>query len=134
MRRLGPRSRPESLRISSQREWQYPIDEEVVYKLHSLIFELKQTDTFRNWWTRLKNERARGLIFSRLSRLAYGHFGDVAAVGQGISELRIHIGPGYRVYFRKRGKTLIILLCGGDKGSQARDIKTAKKLADDWSE
>jgi len=72
------------------------------------MFELKQTDTFRNWWTRLKNERARGLIFSRLSRLAYGHFGDVAAVGQGISELRIHIGPGYRVYFRKRGKTLII--------------------------
>lgn len=98
------------------------------------MFELKQTDAFRNWWTRLKDERARGLIFSRLNRLAYGHVGDVAAVGEGISELRIHTGSGYRVYFRKRGKTLIILLCGGDKSSQARDIKTAKILADEWSE
>jgi putative addiction module killer protein len=69
-----------------------------------------------------------------LNRLAYGHAGDVAPVGEGISELRIHFGPGYRVYFRKRGKTVIILLCGGVKRSQARDIKVAKRLADDWSE
>lgn len=98
------------------------------------MIELKQTETFRNWWTRLKDERARGLIFSRLNRFAYGHAGDVAPVGEGISELRIHFGPGYRVYFRKRGKTVIILLCGGVKGSQARDIKVAKRLAAEWSE
>jgi putative addiction module killer protein len=98
------------------------------------VFELKQTETFRNWWTRLKDERARGLIFSRLSRLAYGHAGDVAPIGEGISELRIHHGPGYRVYFRKRGKTVIVLLCGGDKSSQARNIKAAKQLAGEWSE
>ena len=98
------------------------------------MFELKQTETFRNWWMRLKDERARGLIFSRLNRLAYGHAGDVAPVGEGIAELRIHFGPGYRVYFRKRGKTVIILLCGGDKSSQAKDIKMAKKLAGEWSE
>ena len=98
------------------------------------MFELKQTETFRNWWMRLKDERARGLIFSRLNRLAYGHAGDVAPVGEGIGELRIHFGPGYRVYFRKRGKTVIILLCGGDKSSQAKDIKMAKKLAGEWSE
>jgi len=98
------------------------------------MFELKQTETFRGWWTRLKDERARGLITSRLNRLAYGHMGDVAAVGEGVSELRIHTGPGYRVYFKRRGKTIIILLCGGDKSSQARDIKTARKLADEWSE
>ena len=97
------------------------------------MFELKQTNTFRKWWTRLKDERARGLIFGRLNRLAYGHAGDVAPVGEGVSELRIHYGPGYRVYFRKRGHTLIILLCGGDKSSQAKDIKLAKQLADEWS-
>ena len=98
------------------------------------MFELKQTETFRTWWTRLKDERARGLIFSRLNRLAYGHAGDVAPVGEGVSELRIHYGPGYRVYFRKRGRTAIVLLCGGDKKSQAKDIRMAKRLADEWSE
>jgi putative addiction module killer protein len=98
------------------------------------MFELKQTETFREWRIGLKDERARGLIASRLSRLAYGHTGDVAPVGEGISELRIHFGPGYRVYFRKRGKTVIILLCGGDKGSQAKDIKKAKTLAEEWSD
>src|SRR5258706_4765566 len=95
--------------------------------------ELKQTETFRPWWMRLKDERARGLIFSRLERLAYGHAGDVVALGAGVRELRVHYGPGYRVYFRKRGDTVIILLCGGDKSSQARDIKRAKRLAQEWS-
>lgn len=97
------------------------------------MFELKQTDTFRKWWTKLRDEHARGLIFARLNRLAFGHTGDVAPVGEGISELRIHYGPGYRVYFRRRGNTVIILLCGGDKNSQAKDIKAAKRLADEWS-
>ncbi len=98
------------------------------------MFELKQTETFRDWWSGLRDERARGLITSRLSRLAYGHAGDAAPVGEGISELRIHFGPCYRVYFRKHGKTIIILLCGGDKSSHAKDIKKAKKLAKEWSE
>ena len=88
----------------------------------------------RAWWKRLKDERARGLIFSRLSRLAYGHAGDGAPVGKGISELRIHFGPGYRVYYCRRGRTVIILLCGGDKGSQAKDIRVATRLAEEWSE
>jgi len=98
------------------------------------VNELKQTDVFRAWWTRLKDERARGLIAARLDRLAYGLLGDVEPVGEGISELRIHFGPGYRVYFRKRGNTVIILLCGGNKSSQAKDIKAAKRLAKEWSE
>ena len=97
------------------------------------MIELKQTEMFRKWWTKLKDERARGLIFARLDRLAYGHFGDVEPAGQGISELRIHYGPGYRVYFQRRGNTIIVLLCGGDKSTQAKDIKTAKRLADEWS-
>lgn len=98
------------------------------------MIELKQTETFRKWWMRLRDERARGAIFSRLDRLAYGHTGDAEPVGEGISELRIHYGPGYRVYFQKRGNTVIVLLCGGDKGTQTKDIKTAKRLAKEWSE
>ena len=98
------------------------------------MFELKQTETFRKWRTRLKDQRARAMIASRLDRLAYGHAGDAEPVGEGISELRIHHGPGYRVYFQKRGTTVIVLLCGGDKSSQTKDIRIAKRLATEWSE
>lgn len=98
------------------------------------MVELKQTETFRKWWTRLKDKRALVVIFARLDRLAYGHAGDAEPVGKGISELRIHYGPGYRVYFQTRGDTVVILLCGGNKSTQAKDIKTAKRLAETWSE
>jgi putative addiction module killer protein len=98
------------------------------------MLDLKQTETFRKWWMRLGDERARGVIFSRLDRLAYGHVGDVRPVGDGVSELRIHHGPGYRVYFQRRGDTIVVLLCGGDKSTQARDIRTAKRLAAEWSQ
>ncbi|HEV7248834.1 MAG TPA: type II toxin-antitoxin system RelE/ParE family toxin [Shinella sp.] len=98
------------------------------------MIELKQTETFRKWWTKLKDQRARGVILARLDRLAYGHAGDVEPVGEGISELRIHYGPGYRVYFEKRGNEIILLLSGGDKSTQSKDIKTAKRLAAEWSE
>ena len=98
------------------------------------MIELKQTETFRKWWTGLRDKRALGIILSRLDRLAYGHVGDAEPVGDGISELRIHCGPGYRVYFQRRGNTLIVLLCGGDKSKQAKDIKRAKRLAETWSE
>lgn len=96
--------------------------------------ELRQTETFRKWRNRLKDERVRALIASRLDRLAFGLAGDVEPVGNGLSELRIHYGPGYRVYFQKRGNTIVVLLCGGDKSTQAKDIKTAKRLAEEWSE
>jgi putative addiction module killer protein len=96
------------------------------------MLDLKQTEQFRRWRTRLKDERARALIASRLDRLAYGHTGDVAPVGDGVSELRIHYGPGYRIYFHRRGNTVVILLYGGDKGSQAKDINAAKRLLAEW--
>lgn len=99
-----------------------------------MSMELRQTETFRKWRTRLKDERVRALIASRLDRLAFGLAGDVEPVGHGISELRIHYGAGYRVYFQKRGNTIIVLLCGGDKSTQVKDIKTAKRLAEEWSE
>lgn len=76
----------------------------------------------------------RALIASRLDRLAFGHAGDAEPVGQGISELRIHHGPGYRIYFQRRGAAIIVLLCGGSKSTQEKDIKAAKRLADEWSE
>lgn len=95
--------------------------------------DLRQTEIFRKWWTKLRDEHARALVAARLDRLAYGLTGDAEPVGDGISELRIHYGPGYRVYFQRRGTTIIVLLCGGNKGSQARDIKTAKRLAAEWS-
>jgi putative addiction module killer protein len=98
------------------------------------VIELKQTATFRRWRTRLKDQRTRVLIASRLDRLAFGHAGDVKPVGKGISELRIDRGPGYRIYFQRRGNAIIVLLCGGDKSTQARDIETAKRLSEEWSE
>ena len=98
------------------------------------MLELKQTETFRKWRERIKDVRIRAFIAARLDRLALGHRGDVKAVGQGIRELRIHHGPGYRIYFFERGGTLIILLCGGDKSTQAKDIATAKRLAKEWSD
>lgn len=98
------------------------------------MIEIKQTETFRSWEARLRDRRARTLIAARVMRLAEGLPGDVAAVGEGVSELRIHHGPGYRIYFQMRGNVLVVLLCGGDKASQARDIAMAKKLAQEWSE
>lgn len=98
------------------------------------MIQLKQTETFRKWERRLKDQGAKAVIAARLFRLANGLAGDVAPVGGGVSELRIHHGPGYRVYFRQRGQELVILLCGGDKATQERDIALAKRLAEQWDE
>ena len=98
------------------------------------MLRFKQTETYRKWERRLKDDRARAAIASRLDRLGFGLPGDVAPVGNGISELRIHYGPGYRVYFSRRAGEVILLLCGGDKGSQERDIAAARRLAAEWDE
>lgn len=91
--------------------------------------EIRKTELFAQWIDDLRDIRARARIQARIQRLADGNPGDVEPVGEGVSELRIHYGPGYRVYFRQRGEMLIILLAGGDKRSQAKDIKTALRLA-----
>jgi putative addiction module killer protein len=98
------------------------------------VLELRQTEAFRRWRLRLRDDRARALIASRLDWLAYGHAGDTKSVGDGVSELRIHHGPTYRIYFARQGSTVVVLLCGGDKGSQAKDIRVAKQLLADWRE
>jgi len=91
-----------------------------------------QSTSFQKWVGRLKDERAKALIAARLNRLAAGNAGDVEPVGAGISELRIHYGPGYRIYFIDAGAVVILLLCGGDKSTQQRDIRRAKEIALEW--
>lgn len=98
------------------------------------MIEIRQTAAFTKWIRGLADRRARLAIAKRIDRLAFNHAGDVKSVGSGVSELRIHIGPGYRVYFTRRGGTLIILLCGGDKGSQIRDIARAQALMKEFQE
>lgn len=93
------------------------------------MIEIRQTNVFTDWMRGLRDHRAKAKIAARIERLALGNPGDVQPVGQGVSELRIHYGPGYRVYFVRRRTILIVLLCGGDKSTQGDDIKTAKFLA-----
>lgn len=91
--------------------------------------EVRQTAIFRDWHRKLRDRRAAARITSRIERLADDHLGDVKSVGEGVSELRIDHGPGYRVYFTRRLGTIYLLLCGGDKSTQNRDIRIAKRLA-----
>jgi putative addiction module killer protein len=98
------------------------------------MIEVRQIDIFRKWLDKLKDERATARIAERVRRLSEGHFGDVRLIGDRISELRIHYGPGYRVYFTQHGGTFVLLLCGGKKDSQERDIKTAKMMAQNLEE
>jgi putative addiction module killer protein len=90
---------------------------------------IKRTDEFSKWLRDLRDIRARAKVLARLDRLSLGNPGDVAPVGDGITEMRIHYGPGYRVYYVQRGEEIVVLLCGGDKSSQVSDIRAAKKLA-----
>jgi putative addiction module killer protein len=93
------------------------------------LIEIRKTETFLKFFEELRDRKATRLISSRIDRLSFGHEGDVAPVGEGIRELRIHFGRGFRIYFKRHGDVFIILLCGGDKSSQDRDIKLAKRLA-----
>jgi putative addiction module killer protein len=95
---------------------------------------LKQSSTFKKWHGKLKDAKAKAAIAIRLQRLANGNFGDVAPIGEGLSELRIHYGPGYRIYLQQRGERIVLLLLGGDKDSQDRDIRAAKRIATEWRE
>jgi putative addiction module killer protein len=93
------------------------------------MIEIRKTEAYARWIDGLRDIRARARILARVERLATGNPGDVKPVGEGVSELRIDYGPGYRVYYTQRGREIIILLAGGDNSTQARDIKTALRLA-----
>ena len=94
-----------------------------------MMVEIRKTDIFGKWIDGLKDIRARARVQARIERLACGNPGDAKPVGEGVSELRVNYGPGYRVYFKKKGRTVIVLLVGGDKRTQSRDIRTALRLA-----
>ncbi len=96
------------------------------------VVEIIKSSSFDAWLSGLRDRRAVARIAARLDRLATGNAGDVKPVGDGVSEMRIDHGPGYRVYFMQRGEILIVLLCGGDKSSQDKDIEQARRLAGQW--
>ena len=104
------------------------LDNSEIVRYKGQVFRLIETGTFERWVESVRDRRAMTKIIDRLKRAANGNFGDVESVGGGVSELRIHYGPGYRLYFFRRGQEVIILLCGGDKSSQRTDIECAKQL------
>lgn len=93
------------------------------------MVEIRQTDVFARWFDRLRDREARARILVRIRRLSLGNPGDWTPVGEGVSEMRIDYGPVYRIYFRTQGETVVILLAGGDKRTQSRDIEKARELA-----
>ncbi|MDZ4178012.1 MAG: type II toxin-antitoxin system RelE/ParE family toxin [Coriobacteriia bacterium] len=93
------------------------------------MIEIRQTAEYESWFEKLRDLQAKARILARIRRLSLGNLGDIKPVGEGVSELRITYGPGYRVYVKKQGDVLVILLVGGDKSSQKRDIERAKELA-----
>ncbi|MFN3162571.1 MAG: type II toxin-antitoxin system RelE/ParE family toxin [Pseudohongiellaceae bacterium] len=93
------------------------------------MLEVFQTDQFARWFTKLKDRNARARIQARIDRLELGHIGDAESVGGGVSEMRIFYGPGYRVYFTRRSSFIVVLLIGGDKSTQSKDIRKAIRLA-----
>lgn len=93
------------------------------------MIEVRQTAVFKEWLTELRDLNAQARIAQRIRRLELGNPGDAKSVGDGVSEMRLTYGPGYRVYFAQQGKAIVILLCGGDKSTQSADIKEAKRLA-----
>jgi len=95
------------------------------------MIEVRQTDEFAEWLAELRDSRAVARIVARIRRVALGNFGDVKGVGDGVGELRIDYGPGYRLYIVRRGRDVVVLLCGGDKSTQDEDIARAKRLAEE---
>ena len=93
------------------------------------MIAIRQTKLFSDWLANLRDENARARINIRIRRLSLGNPGDVKSIGNGVSEMRVDYGPGYRIYFMKQGSSIVLLLCGGDKSTQAKDIERAKILA-----
>ena len=92
------------------------------------MYHIQRTDEFDTWLSKLKDTRAKAKILARIRSAEFGNLGDVEPVGAGLSEFRIHSGPGYRVYFKQKGKVLLLVLCGGTKSTQRKDIEKAKSL------
>ncbi|ABA56974.1 type II toxin-antitoxin system RelE/ParE family toxin [Nitrosococcus oceani] len=96
------------------------------------MIEVVKSETFNCWLKKLRDRRAAVRISARIDRLAFGNPGNVQPIGEGLSEMRIDYGPGYRVYYMQQGKVLVLILCGGDKRTQQEDIAKAKRIAEEW--
>jgi len=99
-----------------------------------VTIEIFRSAEFDHWLDHLSDRRGKFVIAARIDRLAAGNSGDWKSIGDGVFEMRIDFGPGYRVYFARRGSVVVLLLCGGDKSTQDRDIKQAKRIAAEWKE
>lgn len=93
------------------------------------MIDVRRTVVFREWFNGLRDLRAKMRIDAQIRKLSLGNFGDVKPVGEGVSEIRIHYGPGYRIYFVQHGREVVVLLCGGDKSGQKRDIEDAVRIS-----
>jgi putative addiction module killer protein len=93
------------------------------------MIEIRETEIYKKWFSSLRDKKAKARIDVRIKRISLGNYGDVEPVGKGVSELKIDYGAGYRVYFIKQGNIIVILLCGGDKSTQSKDIQKAHELA-----
>jgi putative addiction module killer protein len=125
-----PAKAPEKTSISSNDlDNPYPIGYNY-FDMYTLI----QSSVFAQWLRKMNDEVGKAAILRRISNAELGNFGDCETVGDGVSEMRVHVGPGYRVYFMRQGLTVYFLLCGGNKASQKRDIQTAKTIAKLWKE
>jgi len=100
-----------------------------LYPIRYGVFEVQTTELFDQWLRDLRNRTARAKITGRIDRLSQGNPGHVRPVGEGVSEMKVDTGPGYRIYYKQTGKTIIVILCGGDKSSQDSDIRKAKQIA-----
>ena len=94
------------------------------------MIEVRQTDEFKTWLRRLKDDNALARIVTRIRRIEQGNLGDTKSIGSGVMEIRVDYGPGYRIYYVRRGAAIVILLCGGDKRTQRQDIRRAQELAE----
>jgi putative addiction module killer protein len=120
--------------IRTHNRLQAELDECVSHGIHYVIIQIQQTEAYANWFSGLRDRVARARIDVRIRRLSLGNAGDAKPVGDGVSELRVDHGPGYRIYFIQRGEVVIVLLAGGDKSTQDKDIRNAKALAKDLKE
>ena len=134
-------SKSKSAKASQFRVWNRRVCAGVIYKLRwVVVIEVRRYVTragrtvFSEWFAALADRHAKARIRDRVDRLALGNFGDWKSLGGGLNELRIDWGPGYRIYYAMVGLTCVVLLCGGDKSTQAKDIQTAQRLAVEWSE
>jgi putative addiction module killer protein len=98
------------------------------------VYEIRQTDVFTQWLIRLRDKKALARIIARIESARLGNLGDVKSVGGGVREMRVHVGPGYRIYFIQTGRVVLLLLCGGDKATQRRDVEKAKSLLNELGE